>query len=510
MSQTPLSDEESRYLNDGLITESKAGDLEVVRELIRKGASVNYSTPSGTTALIHAADNGFTEIARIILEKHPNVDEADGRGATALMGASSNGHLEIVRLLVAKGANVNMRGKTPDQDALMTASDYGRTEVVKFLLDNGANPNSHDGNGYSALMAASLRGHLETVKLLLDRGANIDAVDNVHGATALMRAFAAKFHDVSAELVNRGADVDIVAKNGKTAVDIMTEKLLEPDDDEPAPGDQQSTIPASQRSAESDALREELNVHMGNGQQAFERRDWKTSETEFTSAARILVKLREIHPDIERFRDYYVAAKGNAACSGLNLLIESRTLPCDWSRGSVFAIVRNLLDVYEVNPQEEYMLGLFGKLVDFCLNSGRSVGFSVPRSMPSPDEWESHCKLGSRAIDHQSWGEAIYHYQEAIRIDGEANHSLFTELGLALFSAGRQSEGVEAFKKGGLTMVRKWLSVKKEEKVPRAETQPTSAKPAQTITPEEKEKRKWMKIVGFSILAVLVIRYIAC
>ncbi|MBI4118968.1 MAG: ankyrin repeat domain-containing protein [Parcubacteria group bacterium] len=508
MSQVPVSDEKLRYYSDGLITESKAGDLEAVRELIGNGASVNYSTLSGTTALMHAADNGHTEIARIILGKSPDVNAADKNGATALIGASSNGHLEIVKLLVENGASVNIRGKTPDQDALMVASDYGRTEVVRFLLDNGADPNSHDSDGYSVLMAASAHNHLETVKVLLDRGANIDAVDDVYGSTALMRAFATHSNDVSAELVNRGADSDtIINKYGKTATDIMIDKLSEPDPGEPTK-DQQSTIPASQRSAESDTLREELNLHMSDGQKAFERHDWKTSEIEFTTVASILVKLRKIHPDIERFRDYYCMANGNAACSRLNLLIESNSLPCYWSKGSVFAIVSSLLNVYEVNPQEEYMLGLFGKLVDFCLNSGRSVGFSVPRSMPSPDEWENHCKLGFRAINHQSWSEAIYHYQEAIRIDGGANSSLFTELGLALYSAGRQSEGVGAFKKGGLTMSRASLSVDEKTLMSANKTLSVSTKNAQTQ--EDKDRIVGLKIMAFAIIAVILIYYLAC
>ncbi len=502
MSQTPASDEKLRHYSDSLISEAKVGNLVAVRELIKKGANVNHSTPAGTTALMHAADNGHTEMARIILDKSPDVNAADKNGATALIGASSNGHLEIVKILVENGASVNMRGKTPNQDALMTASDYGRTEIVRFLLDNGADPNSHNSEDYSALMAAALHGHFEVVRILVERGAEVDAVDNVHGATALMRAVVAGFGEVSGALIVYGANLELKNKSGKSAGDLLAERL--PTDS--SVRESEASVP--QEDVNSDALREQLNVHMGNGQKAFEHHDWKTSEAEFTTAASVLAKLRKIHPDVERFRDYYIAAKGNAACSGLNLLIESRTLPCYWSRGSVFAIVRNLLDVYEVDPQEAYMLEGFGRLVDFCLNSGRSVGFSVPRSMPSPDEWENHCKLGFRAINHQNWGEAIYHYEEAIRIDGGANHSLFTELGLALFLDGRQSEGVSAFKKGGLTMVRTFLSVERIS-APMAKTSPVStSRTAQTQ--EEEDKRRGMKIIIFSIAAVILIYYLAC
>ena len=190
-----------------------------------------------------------------------------------------------------------------------------------------------------------------------------------------------------------------------------------------------------------------LNDHMSRGAGAFSNKDWGKAAHHYTAAVDAISKLRNRFPeDEEKLKELLCAAKGQIASSMMNEAILSGTLSCNWNIHEVHMMISNLLDVYKINPQESYMLEIFGKLVFYSLHTGRMVGLKVSPSTTNPELWGQICKKGSQAIDHQNWGEAIHWYSQAIEIDG--NHGfLFHELGLALFSQGNLLEGVKAFEK---------------------------------------------------------------
>lgn len=51
-----------------LMEASQEGHIEVVKYLIRAGASVNAQTQTGDTALTYACENGHTDVASLLLE----------------------------------------------------------------------------------------------------------------------------------------------------------------------------------------------------------------------------------------------------------------------------------------------------------------------------------------------------------------------------------------------------------------------------------------------------------
>jgi len=68
-----------------LIGFSQRGNLEKVKELIEKGASVNEMDGKGQTALMWAAIYGHTEISQMLIEKGADLNVRDVDGNTALM-----------------------------------------------------------------------------------------------------------------------------------------------------------------------------------------------------------------------------------------------------------------------------------------------------------------------------------------------------------------------------------------------------------------------------------------
>ncbi len=77
-------------LSESLIKASELGDLAKVKEILGRGADVNYTDKSGWTALIKAAFNGHTDIARELLAKGADVNITEKAGWSALMQAENH------------------------------------------------------------------------------------------------------------------------------------------------------------------------------------------------------------------------------------------------------------------------------------------------------------------------------------------------------------------------------------------------------------------------------------
>uniref|UniRef100_A0A8D0KSC3 Ankyrin repeat and sterile alpha motif domain containing 6 n=1 Tax=Strix occidentalis caurina TaxID=311401 RepID=A0A8D0KSC3_STROC len=98
----------------------------------------------------------------------------------------------------------------------------GNFQLVKEIVDEDPSQvNITNVDGASPLMIAAVTGQLPLVQLLVEKNADIDKQDNVHGWTALMQATYHGNKDVVKYLLNQGADVNLRAKNGYTAFDLI-------------------------------------------------------------------------------------------------------------------------------------------------------------------------------------------------------------------------------------------------------------------------------------------------
>ena len=112
-------------------------------------------------------------------------------GVTQLMDAAYEGNEQRVRELVAAGAPLDLVD-SGGWSALRWASSHGHVRVAKLLLDGkyegkGADINLQDNFGSTPLMAACFRGHEAVVRLLLERGADV-TLRTKKGRTALSLA----------------------------------------------------------------------------------------------------------------------------------------------------------------------------------------------------------------------------------------------------------------------------------------------------------------------------------
>ena len=135
---------------------SAAGHLKIVKYLVSKGANVNSTTKSNSTALRAACFDGHIEIVRYLVENSADIEIANRHGHTCLMIACYKGHLAISKYLISKGADLN-RKSVKGNTALHDCAECGSLEIMKLLLSHNAMMAS-DSYNMTPLLAAAVTG----------------------------------------------------------------------------------------------------------------------------------------------------------------------------------------------------------------------------------------------------------------------------------------------------------------------------------------------------------------
>ncbi|XP_043999072.1 kinase D-interacting substrate of 220 kDa B isoform X3 [Gambusia affinis] len=205
-----------------LMVAAELGSLEIVQELIRRGATVDMDDVDCWTALISAAKEGHLEVVRELLESGANLEHRDMGGWTALMWAAYKGRTEVARLLLEREANPNITGQYSVYP-IIWAAGRGHAEIVHLLLQYGAKVNCSDKYGTTPLIWASRKGHYDSVMHLLANGADVDQ-EGANSRTALIVAVKGGHTDVVKELLKRNPNVNLTDKDGNTALSIAAKE----------------------------------------------------------------------------------------------------------------------------------------------------------------------------------------------------------------------------------------------------------------------------------------------
>jgi len=146
------------------------GDLELLKEMLKEGASVDTKDKSGYTPLHWVCFKGMVgenraEMAEILIEAGADVNSAlPIYGPSIISTACGIGNLDIVKLLVEHGVDVNddLDGSTP----LIQAIHGGNVELVEYLLAHGAIVDKSDINGKTPMKIAVAVERPEMVAIL--------------------------------------------------------------------------------------------------------------------------------------------------------------------------------------------------------------------------------------------------------------------------------------------------------------------------------------------------------
>uniref|UniRef100_A0A8C2PSZ2 Ankyrin 2a, neuronal n=1 Tax=Cyprinus carpio TaxID=7962 RepID=A0A8C2PSZ2_CYPCA len=205
---------------------AKEGHVELVEELMERGATVNSSTKKGNTALHIACLAGQKEVAKLLMKRGADVNSQSQNGFTPLYMAAQENHLDVVRYLLENGGNQSMAtedGFTP----LAIALQQGHNQVVSLLLE-------HDTKGkvrLPALHIAARKDDTKSAALLLQNDHNADVQSKMmvnrtteSGFTPLHIAAHYGNVNVATLLLNRGAAVDFTARNGITPLHVASKR----------------------------------------------------------------------------------------------------------------------------------------------------------------------------------------------------------------------------------------------------------------------------------------------
>ncbi|XP_063807731.1 M-phase phosphoprotein 8 [Pseudophryne corroboree] len=109
-----------------------AGQDDILRILLKKGAKVNARQKNGTTALIHAAEKNYLTTVALLLDAGAFCEFTAGFRETALMKACKRGNYDIMRLLIEYGADCNVLSKHQGS-ALQFAKQSNNLQLVELL-----------------------------------------------------------------------------------------------------------------------------------------------------------------------------------------------------------------------------------------------------------------------------------------------------------------------------------------------------------------------------------------
>ena len=218
-----------------LMTAVKERNTEIVQILVNAGADVNkkgdtlnkspytrcvgfychnsYSSSHGITPLMIACQREQVDIVRILLKAGASVNVRGERGDTALIEATRRGNVEIVEMLIDAGADINLRNDERDS-ALSIADRKKYINTEKAILSSGATL----PDGSTSLMIASINGYIDVAKKIIARGVDVNVQDKNDKQTALMLASLHDHPEIVELLLSVGANVHMKDKNGNTAL----------------------------------------------------------------------------------------------------------------------------------------------------------------------------------------------------------------------------------------------------------------------------------------------------
>ncbi|KAJ7605035.1 ankyrin repeat-containing domain protein [Mycena polygramma] len=189
--------ETRQYLSLALTQSAVAGNVEICKYLISKGADVNFfeGLQFGVAHPIYYASNLATVQLLLASGADPNIHNAE---FIPLFRAAGTLNLEIIQVLLDGGADINARGARSENVLALC----GTVELLRFFLERGADPNAAAQGGEPLLHRACGHDDAEfakaSVELLLQFGAGpVDKLD-VKGRSPVGIATARGF----AEIVN--------------------------------------------------------------------------------------------------------------------------------------------------------------------------------------------------------------------------------------------------------------------------------------------------------------------
>jgi len=158
------------YKSEDFFDAVRSGNIEKVNRLLLKSPALLKAKTEGVwnddTALHLAAAAGNNEMVKFLLQKGADVNAKDTACITPLHLAALHGSESVVESLLAAGASMNVVAFKDSDTPLIVAASNGRLNVVNLLLAHGADSKATDNFGKTALEWARSEHYTNIVVLL--------------------------------------------------------------------------------------------------------------------------------------------------------------------------------------------------------------------------------------------------------------------------------------------------------------------------------------------------------
>ena len=154
-------------LTEALVGAAEGGHVELLENLLAKGARADGPDQSGCTALHWAGWGGHAEIGNQMYDEdaHSHGSDEDDERADDEDGPASRPHELVVEMLVREGADINARnnqGCTP----LHWVAGAGSAPMIRCFLGHGASVDEEDNTGRTPIDRARETKDEEILELL--------------------------------------------------------------------------------------------------------------------------------------------------------------------------------------------------------------------------------------------------------------------------------------------------------------------------------------------------------
>ncbi|MEK7433327.1 MAG: ankyrin repeat domain-containing protein [Cyanobacteriota bacterium] len=163
--ETETKDSNKSDINNDLVNAVASADLVKVKELLSKGADINFKDQADLSLLMYAVIINNKDMVDFILSNIKDINFKNKDNFTALMYASDSSSSEIVKLLISKGS------KMDDAFVIAVPSKIDTLKKIDIFLENGYDINTKDKDGLTALMIAEVASSKEIIEYLKSKGA---------------------------------------------------------------------------------------------------------------------------------------------------------------------------------------------------------------------------------------------------------------------------------------------------------------------------------------------------
>jgi uncharacterized protein len=180
------ADDEKTQLNKALKMAASLGKVEMVKDLLKKGADIQWRDPSdnGKTPLVRAILGDKFEVVKVLLENGADINYPDGSGRYPVYFFCISTNVEMLKYFLAKGGDKDInRGPFP---MLVSLCDHGQgsAEMIPIIIKAGVSPDEFKGTLTPLIAAIQLDPKVRRpeiarayVKALIENKADVNLKD---------------------------------------------------------------------------------------------------------------------------------------------------------------------------------------------------------------------------------------------------------------------------------------------------------------------------------------------